>query len=100
MLDAVVRRRMMGLINRLGYHSVCSDGLRAAEMHRGFAGYLGAESQNYTALMTAFVRDLAQHMALAVVAGAAARSIGCSRRRYNYDTHVTVLAFCSVPTRL
>ena len=96
-LDAVVCRRMLGLNDRLVNRIANSDGLRAAEMHRGLAGYLRAESQNHTAVIAAFVSDLAQQMALAMVAGAAARPIRGSRRRYNHDAHVTVLAFVFVP---
>ena len=72
------------------YRIVC---LRAAQMHRWVADYFRAESQVASAVSASLVRDFAQQMALAMVAGAAARSVGRSRRRYNEDTHTTVLAF-------
>ena len=60
MLDAVMSRRVMGVVDRLAYWIVLGDGLRAAEMHRGLAGYLRAESQNHTAVIAASVSDLTQ----------------------------------------
>src|ERR1700687_3295800 len=98
-LDVVMPREQMASGDRLvfwiasGWGVTAGDCLRAAQMRRGLAGYFRAESQEATALITPFVSDLTQQMALAMVAGAAARSFGRSRRRYNDDTHVTVLAF-------
>jgi len=65
------------------------DGLRASHMHDWIAGDPGAESQASAALMASFVSDRAQRMALWMIARAAARSIGSSRRRYNDDAHMS-----------
>ena len=80
----------------------CGDGLGAAEMHQWLTGNLGAESQEATTMIARFVSDLAQQMAPAMIAGAAARSIGRSGCRYNDDTHVTLLALvvCQASTRV
>ena len=89
-LGAVMLRWTMGSCDRLVYRSA---GLRAAQMHRRIAGDFRAESQVASAVGASLLGDLTQQMALAMVAGAAARSLGRSRRRYNENAHFTVLAF-------
>jgi len=85
----------MGSGGRLVY-GMCSgsaiprgDGLRASHMHDWIAGDPGAESQDASAVMASFMSDGAERMALLMVARAAARSIGSSRRRYYDDAHVS-----------
>ena len=89
-LGVVMLRRTMCTCERLVYRIV---GLRAAQMHRRVAGDFRAESQVASAVSASLVRDFAQQMALAMVAGAAAWTVGRSRRRYNENAHFTVLAF-------
>lgn len=88
-LVAVMPRGEMATADRLVYRMGCGspisrgNRLRASQMHRWLAGNLCTESKAAAAVIASFFSDRAQRMALAMVAGAAARPIGRSRRRYN-----------------
>ena len=90
----MMRDGRMGSGGRLVY-GMCSgsaiprDGLRASHMHDWIPGDPSAESQDASAVMASFMSDGAERMALLMVARAAARSIGSSRRRYYDDAHVS-----------
>ena len=94
-LDVVMLRQRMAMVDRRVYRIVCGgcNCLRAAQVHRGVAGDFRAESQVASAVGASLLGDLTQQMALAMVAGAAARSLGGSRSGYDEDAHINVLVF-------
>ena len=75
------------------------DTLCASQMHRRFAGYLGAETKSDAAVTASFVRHRAHRVALGVIAGSAAWTPGNTGSGNNDDAHVFILAVSSAAIR-
>lgn len=78
------------------------DALRAPQMQRRFAGYLGAETKADAAVTASFFRKRAQRVALGMTAGSAARTTAHSGSGNRYDAHRFILSalFCKTSSNL
>src|SRR5208337_339948 len=103
-LVALMTRDMMtrcGIMYRMRRRRAISRGnaLRASQVQRRLAGYLGAETKTNAAVTASFVRHRAQRVALGMIAGSAAWTASHSRSGNSDNTHDFILAVRSAATR-